>query len=191
MSETNNDLPAIDKVENSGAVVKKKSEFRKFMDVFIKHDAKSLKDDFVRNWLVPQIQYMVMDGVNTFLGNMFEMDGIIPLSNGSRIISKGKTPYDKISTKKAGATVTNGKDIYNCPEIFVPDQAKAVEAINKCRKYLIDYDAVPVDKLLDCLDITGDFVDTKWGWKNLDSASVRYTKDGWYLVLPEPEYLGK
>lgn len=56
---------------------------------------------------------------------------------------------------------------------------------------MIDYDAVPVDKLLDCLDITGDFVDTKWGWKNLDSASVRYTKDGWYLVLPEPEYLGK
>ena len=74
MSETNNDLPAIDKVENSGAVVKKKSEFRKFMDVFIKRDAMSLKNDFIRNWLVPQLQYMVMDGVNTFLGNMFEID---------------------------------------------------------------------------------------------------------------------
>ena len=191
MSETKND---------SGAIVKRKSEFRKFMDVFIKRDAMSLKDDFVQNWLVPQLQYMVMDGVNTFLANMFDVNGVVPIRNGRPVIGKGNTDYNGISTKKAGTVITNGKEIYNTPEIFVPDQAKALDAINKCKRYLTEYPEVPVDKLLDELDITGDFVDTKWGWKNLDSAALRYgtTKDskgntinGWWLILPEPEYLGK
>lgn len=187
--------PPMEKVEGVNASVKKKSTLGKFMDNFIRKDFNTMSEEFINQWLIPQLQGMIIDGVNNWLQNMFDSRAI----SFSKTVGKKSTDYNGISTKKSSGTkvsAANGKSVYDVPEIFVPDRAKAVEAVNKAKKYLIDYDAVPVDIFLDALDITSDFPDTKWGFKNLDNVQIKPGRDdkgnpGWIIMLPEPEYLGK
>lgn len=182
--------PPMEKTEGINATVKKKSAFGKFMDNFIRKDFSTMSDEFINQWLIPQLQAMVIDGVNNWMQNMFDNRAI----SFSRTVGKKNTDYNGISTKKSSGTTvstTNGKSVYEVPEIFVPDRAKAVEAVNKAKKYLVDYESVPVDIFLDSLDITSDWADTKWGYKNLDNVQIRPDRGGWVIILPEPEYLGK
>lgn len=182
--------PPIEKIEGANATVNKPSPWKKFMNSFFQRDIKSVSGEFVDTWLIPQLQYLVVDGVNSILESIFGIRGTIPGSS-IKVISSKKTNYNAISTNKAtAANRVSNKDIYEIPEIIVPDRATAEQALYRCREYLREYEAVPVDRLLDCLDISGDFVDTKYGWTNLDGAMVKHTRDGWVFVLPEPVFLG-
>lgn len=179
---------------NIKASVKKQSVVQKFLDNFIRRDFATMRDEFMNEWLIPQLQTMVIDGVNAWLQSMFDNKAVHISSKSSK-----KTDYAAASSKKSsGKSVAspNGKSIYDVPEIFVIDKADAKKAIADARKYLIDYDAVPVDIFLDSLSITCDWADTKWGFKNLDDVTIRPGKDdkgnsGWIITLPEPEYIAK
>lgn len=194
--EEENKYPPMEK-SNIKASIKKQSAVKKFLDNFIRRDFATMRDEFVNEWLIPQLQGMVIDGVNTWLQSMFD-DRAITIS---KTIGKKKknTDYNGISSNRSsGITVStkNGKSIYNVPEIFVLNKADATKAVADAQKYLLDYNAVPVDIFLDSLSITCDWADTKWGFKNLDDVTIKPGRDddgnsGWIITLPEPEYLAK
>lgn len=190
--EDTSKYPKMKKMEIK-ASARKPSVLQKFFDNFIRKDFAVMRDDFIEQFLIPQLQGMIIDGVNMWLQSLFDK----PVSVSK--IGNKKTDYHGISSKKSSGTTvstSNGKNIYEVPELFVHDRSEALEVIAEAKKYLADYNAVPVDRFLDSLRITSDFVDTKWGFTSLDNVQIKPGRNdkgesGWIIILPEPEYLGK
>lgn len=79
----------------------------------------------------------------------------------------------------------------NYDEILYSNRETASRLVRQIKDDANAHNGITVSELYEYLQKTGgDFTDTYWGWRNLDSARVQAVGSGRYWVrLPEPEEL--
>lgn len=83
-----------------------------------------------------------------------------------------------------------GRRTHDFGEIVLGTRAEAMEILTALDTHILKYDSGSVADLLKMLGITPEWTDEKWGWDNIDKASVRHTRDGYLLDLPPTIPLG-
>ena len=167
------------------AKTKKKSEVKKFADVFIAEDITSVKDYIVNDVLIPAAKKAISDiitnGIDMILygeakGRDRRRDG------GSRV------SYTKYYERDRDRDYDRGRarrSVYDYDDIILDTRGEAEDVLNRMDDLIDAYGMVSVADLYDLVGVSGNYTDNKYGWTNLRNAEVRRTRDGYLLKLPK------
>lgn len=167
------------------AKTKKRSEVKKFADVFIAEDITSVKDYIVNDVLIPAAKKAISDiitnGIDMILygeakGRDRRRDG------GSRVSYTKYYERDRDRDYDRGRT---RRSVYDYDDIILDTRGEAEDVLNRMDDLIDAYGMVSVADLYDLVGISGNYTDNKYGWTNLRNAEVRRTRDGYLLKLPK------
>lgn len=173
----------VEKVVTGKVKTRKKSEIRKFKDVFISEDAGNVKEYVFMDVLIPAmkkaISDIIKDGVDMILyGETRKRSS----SSGASYVSY-RSYSDRFDPD--GNTRRRSRSAYDYADIVLETRAEAEEILD-CMSELIDtYDSVSVADLYDLVGISGNYTDNKYGWTNLRNAGVVHVRDGYLLQMPK------
>lgn len=174
----------VEKVISGNARVKKKSEIRKFTDLFISDDASSLKEKLLFDVLVPSITGMLSDffhtGIDTLFGN-----GTGRRRSSSDRFRADHISYDKISYNRRedrSRRDYQAAKVRHYNEIYLDTKGEAEEVLSRMDELLDNYQVVSIADLYDMVGIPHDYTDCKYGWTDLSSATSVRTREGDYLL---------
>jgi hypothetical protein len=166
------------------AKTKKKSDVKKFADVFVAEDVTSVKDYILMEVLLPAAKKAISDIVT---------NGIDMLLYGEpRSKSKGresKTSYTKYYSdrdrdyERPGRS--RGRYGYDYDDIILDTRREAEEVLDRMDDLIDNYGMVSVADLYDLVGISGNYTDNKYGWTNLRNADIQRVRDGYLLKLPK------
>lgn len=167
------------------AKTKKKSEIKKFTDVFIAEDVTSVKNYIVNDVLIPAakkaISDIVTNGIDMILyGEARGRDR--RRDSGSRV---SYTKYYERDRDRDYDRRRERRSVYDYDDIILESRREAEDVLNRMDDLIDAYGMVSVADLYDLVGITGNYTDNKYGWTNLRNAEVRRTRDGYLIKLPK------
>lgn len=179
----------VDKVISGTAKVKKKSEFRKFVDNFISEDIGSVKDYWIKDVLVPNIvdtiEDIVVGGIRTLLrGDSGRRDS----RNGRSYGSPSYINYTRFSDRRDDRSNRDNQTRrgYGYDDVVVNSRADAEAVIEQMDGIIDTYGMVSVADLYDLVGATSNYTDNNYGWTNIRNAEpVRLRDGGWMIKMPK------
>ena len=171
----------VEKVVKGVVKTKKKTEIRKFADIFLAEDFASVKSYILMDVLVPGIKRAVSDIVTNSLDMLlFGESNKNKKSSGVSYIS-----YKNYSDKKDASDNTRTRTGYNYDDIVLESRGEAEEVITRMEELIETYGSVSVADLYDLVGKQCNYTDNKYGWINVRNAEPIRVRDGYLLKLPK------
>ncbi len=175
--EKNGEKKKVKKIISGNARAKKKSELRKFADVFISEDAENAKSYILTDVLVPAAKKAISDIVDMLL---YGKTGTHKRNGASSKVSY-RSYYDRSNRSLSSSRSRNS---YSYDDIILDNRGEAEEVLLRMDEIIATYGTVSVADLYDLVGITGAYTDNKYGWTDIRSASVVGVRDGYMIKLP-------
>lgn len=168
----------------SGSVKVKKNEMRKLADIFISEDVKNVKSYVLMDVLVPTIKKaivdIVTDGINmVFFGGTGSRRSN---TNASYVSYRSYSDRNRDDRRYSDNRTRNG---YSYNDITLDNRGEADEVLRRMDELIDEYQVVSVADLYDLVGVSSEYTDNKYGWTNLQNASVERVRDGYRLKLPK------
>lgn len=165
------------------AKTKKKSEIKKFTDVFVAEDITSVKDYIVNDVLVPAAKKAISD----IITNGIEMLLYGEVKGKNRDRNNGRISYTKYyeRDREYDRYSRPRRSVYDYDDIILETRGEAEEVLSRMDDLIDTYGMVSVADLYDLVGVQGNYTDNKYGWTNLRTASVQRIRDGYLLKLPK------
>ena len=168
----------VEKVVTGKVKTKKKSEVRKFADIFISEDVSNVKSYILMDVLVPAVKKAISDIV---------VDGIDMILYGERRGDKRRGNSSKVSYRNYyDRREDRFADEGSRRTIILDSRGEAEEVLERMDELIDTYKMVTVADLYDLVGITGSYTDCNYGWTNIRTATVVHVRDGYMLKLPKP-----
>ena len=78
---------------------------------------------------------------------------------------------------------------YDFDDILLPTRQDCEDVLGQLVDFIDEFGEVSVSALYDIVGKSDEYIDQKWGWKNLSQAGWRNVRGGYVLVLPKPKPL--
>lgn len=182
----NNEVVERKKIEPvAKAKTKKKSEIKKFTDVFIAEDVTSVKNYIVNDVLIPAAKKAISDIVTNGIDMILygEARGKDRRRDGSSRVSY--TKYYERDRDRDYDRRRDRRSVYDYDDIILDTRREAEDVLNRMDDLIDAYGMVSVADLYDLVGVSGNYTDNKYGWTNLRNAEVRRTRDGYLIKLPK------
>ena len=182
----------VEKVVTGKATVKKRGKAKKFVDVFIDEDIRSVKEFLFSDVLVPKIRDTIYDLI-TGGADMILYGG----TRGTSKKSSGGSysSYSQAYTRRADRSEYQQKrDRFDLDEIIFESRGDAERVLDDMDNILESYTFVTVADMYDLADISqAPYTANKYGWTKLGAAEVvRVRTDngfGYSIKLPRPQLI--
>lgn len=195
-------VPVEKKVESvvTGKVVRRKKTFgRRFMDTFF--SGEGVGAYLIRDVVIPALQNLATD---------FVIQGVEKAVYGEarsprRVARPSAASRTHISYDRYGGPGPISRSVSPTPrerrpvrpsafqlgEVVLETRIDATNVLEKMYEILENeqYGVVTVADLNNMLKQTSEYTDHKWGWTDLRGSTVRAIREGFLLILPEPEDL--
>lgn len=167
----------------SGPVkVKKKSEVKKFADVFISEDASKVKEYIVMDVLVPAVKKAISDIITNGIDMiLYGEAGRSRKSNSAVNKVSYRNYYDE---RREPHRVSVSRSTYDYDNITLATRGEAEAVLDQMQDIINEYRMVSVADLYDLVGITGSYTDNKYGWTDIHTAEAIRVRDGYILKLP-------
>ena len=179
------DKKKVEKVVKGGVKTKKKTELRKFTDVFISEDVHNVKSYVVLDVLVPAIKKAVSDIVTNGI------DMILYGSSGvrkNRNTSGSKVSYGKYyerSDDRRPVSDSRSRSRFDYDDIIIESRGEAEAVLDQLYEIINKYGFATVLDLYDTCDLTAPYTADKYGWTSLRGSSVERVHGGYMIKLPK------
>lgn len=161
-----------DKVISGNVKVKKRNGCQEI--------ANNIKDYAVKDILIPSLKKAISDIIK----------------NGIDMILYGETKPKKTDGFHAsyqqyykGSNIrysdSSSRTGYDYSDIVLDERSDAEDVLNRLEECISAYEIVSVADLYDLVGISSSYTDNKYGWKDLRSARIVATRDGYLLKLPK------
>lgn len=181
----------VEKVISGDAKVKKRGFFGKLRDSLISSDdTKSVGSYIASDILIPSIKKAISDIVTTGIDMILYGESRHQTrSNGSKVSYQNYYDRDRSYNKDRGARVsTVGTEV---KDIVVSSRGDAESVLGTLEELISQYDVATVSDFYDIVGITGSYTDNYYGWTSLAGAKTRPVRDGWVILMPKPEPIGR
>lgn len=174
--------PAVKKVIDGKAKVKKKSEIRKFADVFVAEDIGNVKDYIVGDVIVPLIKKTICDMFEDIPRMIFYGN-----TNKSRRSSGDRVSYADYSRnrdyRRDEPRTRNGLDY---DEIRFDTRKDAEKVLRAMDEIMDTYGMVRVADMFDMVGEgeTAPYTANDYGWLNIRNAEIIRVRDGYTIKMP-------
>lgn len=172
----------LEKVVNGGAKTRKKSDVKKFANIFIPEDVNSVKSYILMDVIVPGVKNAIADVVSIMLfGDAGRLGG--RREKGSRV-SYQKYYDDRRNDRRDYARPRSASG-FDYDDIIFERRGDADLVLDQMEAAIDQYGVVSV---LDLYDLAGvscrSHTANKYGWTDLNAARVIRDRDGYFLQLP-------
>lgn len=174
----------VEKVVTGAVKTKKKSEIRKFTDIFISEDVGSVKSYIFTDVLVPAIKKAIYDVVTNGI-DMILYSGSGEHSKKRSTVSR--VSYDQCSKKvdRRDYSSNRSRTTLDYDDILFDNRGDAEVVLSTMEEMIDRYGFVSVGDLYDLAEIsTSNYMVNKYGWADIHSATVVHTRDGYMIKLP-------
>ena len=173
----------VDGVISGSASRKKRSEAKKFADVFIQEDVSNVKSYILMDVLVPAVKKalsdIVKDGVDMILYG--ETNRNRKNGNTSRVNYRGY--YDR--EERRDRPSSRSRDYLDYDEIIFDARGDAEAVLDAMNDIIDQYGIVSVADLYDLANLDHPpYTMNKYGWTNIAGAKAMRVRDGYALKLP-------
>lgn len=176
-----------EKVVKGVVKTRKKSEIRKFADIFVAEDVGSVKTYLINDLLIPAIK-------NTILDLIVEGATIVFKGESGRDSKKRSTSEyvsyrryaDRDRRDERGYSESRSRTSYGYDDVELKSRGEAEEVLARMDELIDQYGFVTVADMYDLVGVTCNYTDNKYGWTNLRSAEpVRIRGGAYVLRLPK------
>jgi hypothetical protein len=192
------DPKKVESVVSNEAIQRKKSLGRRFKDVLIGGDSKSVVHYIVMDVLVPQVKDLITDAATQSIERMIYGDSRPGRRLGSRPTmgpgptnytrySRGNNPLGRQVREEREPTASLRKESIN--DILLATRLEAEVVIDRMYDLLGRYESVSIADLYALIDWSSSHVDQKWGWTDLHGSRIVKVRDGYILEFPKPQPL--
>ena len=170
----------VEKPVVTGARKKKKSDLRKFAEIFIPEDASSVKSYIVLDVIVPLIKKGISNIVDVLLYGEFRGD---KKSNASRISYRDY--YDRRDRDRDDRSNRGAWSRMTDVNIVVDSRAEAEAILSGMEEIIAVYGVASVADLCDLADLDSNYTDNKYGWTSVRNARILNRRDGYEIEMPK------
>lgn len=170
----------ISKVISGSAKTKRKSEVRKFTDIFMPEDISSVKSYVLLDILVPAVKRFISDTVDAVL---YPNGGGHRKSSPASKVSYGGFYRDRNDRRETSPSrVRSGIDY---DDIIFDNRGDADAVLSAMEEVINRYGVVSVGDLYDLAEVsTNNYAVNNYGWSDIHTATVLRVRDGYMLKLP-------
>lgn len=174
----------VEKVVSGTVKSKKKSDIRKFTDVFISEDIDTVKSYIVMDVLVPAVKKAVSDIVTNGIDMILygESGGNTKRTASSKV--SYRSYYDKVNRPNTHPLPARTRNGYEYEDIVLDNRGEAEEVIRCMDELMETYGVVSVADLYDLVGISGPYTNNNYGWTDIRNASVVRVRDGYMIKMP-------
>lgn len=176
----------------------KKSLGRRFLDIFIGGDSKSVVQYVFMEVLVPQAKDMITEAASQGFERMIYGDSRSPRNHRPRNAagySGGPTNYTRYAVRGNNPIGRLGSDdrrpavhqprTQNVDDILLATRVEAETVLDRLYDLLKEYETASVADLYSLVGLSSSYTDQKWGWVDLHGSQIRRVRDGYILDLPK------
>ena len=176
----------IEKVISGKVKTKKKSEIKKFTDLFISEDANSVWNYIVSDILVPSIKKTISDIVTNGIDILLNGEpSSKKKSSGSKV--SYRSYYDSQHDYKSNIST---KSRFDYDDIVFETRGDAERTLDLMQEIIDQYEFVSVADLYDMVDLVAPHTANRYGWTSIRSACViRETGGGYVIKLPRAKVI--
>jgi hypothetical protein len=188
----------IESVVTNEVTTRKKSLLKRFTNVFIGGDSKSVINYVLMDVVVPQIREMLAEGASQAIERTIYGEARPGHRRGgpSRNVGGGPTPYNRYAVRgnnplgRAGAVDARpvhelqGHDV---DDLLFATRIEAETTLERMYDMLKEYETVSVADLNSLIGRSSSYTDQKWGWTNLHGCRIFPERDRRTYVLELPK----
>lgn len=180
----------IDQVITGEVIRRKRSPFAKLTQNFVTEDSGSVFEYLIVEVLVPAAKSLVYDIFTQGLERKLygEAKPKSPAQRGYTNYA-AKTHSSTPIRYNTGGTVTalnrTQRVNHDFSEIILEKRSDAEDVLDKLRDLIGDYGMATVNDFYDLIGLTGEFTDDKWGWRDMRTARIQPTRDGYLFRFPK------
>ena len=171
----------------SGAVkTKKKTEIRKFTDIFVAGDLASVGDYIMYDIVVPNVKRLIEDisvsGIRMFLHGK---DGAKYSDRGystPKISYRSYYEQDKRDSRPRDDYRSRGRFDYD--DLVFDSRGDAEVVLTQMDEMLDRFKVVTVLDMYDAAGVTAPYTADKYGWTDLHEAKIMPVRNGYVIKLP-------
>lgn len=156
-------------------------------------DARSVGEYILWDVVIPSFKQIISDMVTNGIERVLygEAAPRRRSGTGSRIRYSNYSSYSRGELDSPGTPARQlsrrARQTFDFGEILLEDRGEGLEVIERLRDIVERYDIATVSDLYSLVGISSNYTDNDWGWRNLASANVQKVRDGYILILPDPE----
>lgn len=190
----------VEKVTTGRVVVRKKSLGRRFVDIFVLGDARSVRETVFIDVIMPAIKDTLADAASQMVEQILfgqsrsaaRRTGYRPSSGGSGYVSYNRYTNNATAARTEAtrpAISQRGRAMHDLQEIVLENRRDAMAVIESLQEIIEQYDMAPVSDFYKLVGENATHADEKWGWTDLTEATVVRRDGGYTFDLPKPEPL--
>lgn len=180
----------VEKVVSGTVTTKKKNGIQKFADAFVSEDVVNIKSFILSDVIIPAIKNVASDTVGTIVDViknsvdtcLYGEAGARKKSNSSKISYRDY--YESNKRRAVTEPKTRSSSRYDYEDIILDNRGEAEEVLSQMIGMVDTYKMVSVADLYDLVGITCNYTDNKYGWTDLEHASVIRVREGYMIKLP-------
>lgn len=181
------------KIVTGEVTTKKKGIGRKFKELIVEADFRSVIGYIMMDILIPAAKNMIVDSAAKGAERMVYGDSGMRrrgIGGGSRV------SYDRIGRSGIGGSPLRGapaiergiRTTRQTREDYIISSRKEAEEVLEMMTDVIDnYEVVSVSDLNELVGYPSSHVDNKWGWTFLGDVQIRQIREGYLIDLPPAE----
>lgn len=181
----------VKKVVTGTVKTKKKSTSRKLVEDFISEDIDSVTSHILSDVIIPALKDTFYDAVTSGLSMLLGGSGTSNNYRRPYSSTRDREPYNKYYNKnrnldRRGTSSERGgrSEKYSPDDIILDSRVEAEEVLDVLYDYLDEFKMVSLLELYEAVGKPTNYMDSKYGWFDLSSASVVRVRDGYLLKLP-------
>ena len=172
----------LEKVVTGAAKTRKKSEARKFVNIFVPEDGENVKSYIMMDVIIPGIKNAIADVISIVL---FGDSGRIGGSRSKRDGRSRLTYWDDRRDDRREYGRPRAAAGFEYDDIIFETRGDAELVLDQLESAIANYGIASVADLYDLAGITcRKYTANRYGWTDIQSAKVIRTREGYTLQLP-------
>lgn len=185
----------VEQVTVNPVIRRKKPLGQRLAGLFIGGDTKTVGQYIFLDVILPAIKDTIADAGSQFLDRMLFGDSRpgTRRSGYRQTTSGSQVSYNRVFSSPSGQRqeerpgLRRSRSAYELDDVVCSTRAEAEGVVDKLYEILNKYEHVTVADLYESVGISGEPIDNKWGWTNLQGTDIRRTQNGYLLLLPKTE----
>ena len=169
---------------------KKKSEIRKFTDVFLADDLNSVKDYILEDVIIPSIKKGIVDIVSNGIDMLMYGESGHKANKSTNAGRVSYRSYYESDSRSEPSYKRSRKTTYDFDDVVIPSRGEAEEVLDIVNEMMEQYRMVTVASFYELVGVTDVYTDHQYGWTlkaypNFfrDTRIIR-TRDGYIIKFP-------
>ena len=176
------------KVVSGNVKTKKKTEIRKFTDIFVAEDLASVAEHLWYEVAVPSLKRLIEDlGVGGIRKLLYGKDDVKGSERGfsvPKISYRNYYDQDKRDPRASNRDDYRSRGRFDYDDLVFDTRGDAEVVLTQMDEMLDRFKVVTVLDMYDAAGVTAPYTADKYGWTNLHDAKIVPVRDGYVIKLP-------